>query len=281
MYSLEEIKALAEQKKLIGFIENLNPTVYHASPGVSKSDLDLVARSPAHYQYRKANPDQPTAAMQFGSALHCAVLEPELFGQSFIVRPADIDYRTKAGKEWRDAHAGMTILDTTTMASIEAMASKLINGKFGSLLKGGKSELSAFAFDRPTGILKRCRIDYFRSDGILIDIKTTGDASIDSFKRNMAAHRYHVQAAYYCDIISQCMDTTIDTFILLAIERDPPYALAAYRVDSDAIKQGRFEYQCDIGTLKSSILTNQWPDYPDTILDINLPRWAQIVEESL
>lgn len=53
---------------------------YHASRGLSNSGLSDLAVSPLRYWYLHVNPnrpkEEPTPAMQFGSALHCAVLEP-------------------------------------------------------------------------------------------------------------------------------------------------------------------------------------------------------------
>lgn len=56
---------------------------YHALDAISKSDLDKINRSPAHYKYAKENPTPPTPAMERGTAVHMAVLEPELFARSY------------------------------------------------------------------------------------------------------------------------------------------------------------------------------------------------------
>lgn len=76
--------------------ENMTNAQYHAAEGVSKSDLDLVHISPAHYKARKGNTAQ-TPAMLIGSALHKLVLEQESFDKEFAVLP-EIDRRTKEGK---------------------------------------------------------------------------------------------------------------------------------------------------------------------------------------
>lgn len=56
---------------------------YFASPGLSNSGMSDLAVSPLRYWHLHINPDrpveEPTPFMQFGSALHCAILEPDEF----------------------------------------------------------------------------------------------------------------------------------------------------------------------------------------------------------
>jgi exodeoxyribonuclease VIII len=62
---------------------------YHAGDGVSKSQLDMVALSPALLQWQKSAPvdTEKLKALDMGTALHCLLLEPEEFDKRFIVAP--------------------------------------------------------------------------------------------------------------------------------------------------------------------------------------------------
>lgn len=57
---------------------------YHGGELVTKSKLDLIERSPAHLKYQLDNPREETKALRIGKALHCAVLEPEVFLQEYF-----------------------------------------------------------------------------------------------------------------------------------------------------------------------------------------------------
>ncbi len=57
---------------------------YHGGGLVTKSKLDLVDRSPAHLKYQLDNPREETKALRIGKALHCAVLEPEVFMNEYF-----------------------------------------------------------------------------------------------------------------------------------------------------------------------------------------------------
>lgn len=60
---------------------------YRALPGLSYSGLKDLAISPMRYWAKHVDPErvkpEPTPEMQFGSALHCAILEPSKFGDRY------------------------------------------------------------------------------------------------------------------------------------------------------------------------------------------------------
>lgn len=51
---------------------------YHAGDGVSKSQLDMVAKNPALLKWVQAAPEdeEKKSALDMGTALHCLLLEP-------------------------------------------------------------------------------------------------------------------------------------------------------------------------------------------------------------
>ena len=86
---------------------------YHSHPAVGHSGLVRIMRSPAHYKDVLTDPPDPTPAMRLGTAFHTALLEPDRFGQTFVVAPK-FDRRTKEGKAqaeaWDTENAGKTAL---------------------------------------------------------------------------------------------------------------------------------------------------------------------------
>ena len=72
---------------------------YHNSGYLGKSKLIKVLDSPYKFKYALENPSKPTPSMEFGTALHMAVLEPEKFSKKYYVLPEDFNLRTKANKE--------------------------------------------------------------------------------------------------------------------------------------------------------------------------------------
>jgi exodeoxyribonuclease VIII len=68
-----------------GIYADLSNADYHAGEGISKSGLDLINANPATYRYVKDNQEErvETPDMRIGTALHAAVLEPDLFVTEF------------------------------------------------------------------------------------------------------------------------------------------------------------------------------------------------------
>ncbi|EPE0133004.1 RecE family exodeoxyribonuclease, partial [Salmonella enterica subsp. enterica serovar Cerro] len=64
-----------------GIYYDIPNEAYHAGPGVSKSQLDDIADTPAIYLWRKNAPvdTEKTKSLDTGTAFHCRVLEPEEF----------------------------------------------------------------------------------------------------------------------------------------------------------------------------------------------------------
>lgn len=71
--------------RLPGVYDDLSNADYHGGPGISKSGLDLIEKAPSTYRYAMDNSAEreETAAMRIGTAVHAAILEPELFATDY------------------------------------------------------------------------------------------------------------------------------------------------------------------------------------------------------
>ena len=76
----------------------------------------------------------------------------------------------------------------------------------------------------------------WRRFGPIIDIKTTSDKSLSSFKSSAYKYGYHRQAAFYLDGFQA------KEFIFVVIEKKAPYNVGVYIAGEDFINRGRSEY---------------------------------------
>lgn len=69
---------------------------YLAIPALSHSGMKDLAISPLRFWFRNINPDripeEPTPEMTFGSAVHCAVLEPDKYDERYICEIDETDF---------------------------------------------------------------------------------------------------------------------------------------------------------------------------------------------
>lgn len=252
---------------------------YHANSAVSKSDLDLINRSPAHYRYVKDNPGVQTAAMLLGSVLHKLVLEPETFDAGYAVCPA-VDRRTKAGKEVYQTfisslHEGVEAITDDVYKTVQAMAAAVKSHPIAAkLLQCGQAESSYFWEEN--GVECKCRPDYLRADiKCVIDLKTTQNASPESFVKSAYDYRYHVQAAWYLRGLRAC-GIDVENFIFIAVEKEPPYTVCVYTADELMIKLGNSEAEENLGVLCECMRSDNWFGYEETpiIHSLSLPEWV-------
>ncbi|EPV2083198.1 exodeoxyribonuclease VIII, partial [Escherichia coli] len=142
-------------------VEDIEPGIYygisnenyHAGPGVSKSQLDDIADTPALYLWRKNAPvdTTKTKTLDLGTAFHCRVLEPEEFSNRFIVAP-EFNRRTNAGKEEEKAFlmecasTGKTVITAEEGRKIELMYQSVMALPLGQWLveSAGHAESSIY-----------------------------------------------------------------------------------------------------------------------------------------
>lgn len=250
-------------------IHNMPAEQYHAHPAVNKSLLDQVARSPLHAQaYLHGVRSEPTPAMKFGTAVHTAILEPTVFNQSYVLFTGD--RRTKAGKEEyeRLTLGGANIINLAEYDAISAMQMAVRNHPVArELLHDGKAEQSVFWTDPDTGLECKCRTDYWRDD-IVVDLKTTEDASPEGFARSIATYRYHVQAAHYS------AGTQAERFLFVVVEKKPPYAVAVYELDEISLELGQAARMQDMAVYAECVRENRWPGYAEDVTPVSIPAWA-------
>lgn len=259
---------------------------YHRHHGVSKSHLDLVARSPLHYWARYVDPNrvepEPTPAMLLGTALHTHVLELEAWDERYITAPDGVDRRTKAGKElWAAFEAeaeGRAVISRADLDQVQAMSRAVYRHPAAALLLGmeGKAETTHMWTDEATGLECKCRPDWLTADGsIVVDLKTTEDASPAGFRKSISSWRYHVQAAWYLHGLEQATGTRPEQFIFVCVEKKAPHAVAVYAADAEMIAAGAEAAARDLDVLATCKQANAWPSYSEQIEIISLPGWMR------
>ena len=282
----------------VGVYKGISNDAYHGGEGISKSGLDLIARSPLHYWSKYLDPDRviepPTPAMQLGTAIHSAVLEPDLFASDYVVVPEGAPRRpTKAQltakkpsddsiaaiewwREFDSRYGNKTILtadDYTTCTSIQTNV--LAHPAARTLIKDGEAELSVLWRDAETGVLCKCRPDWMNyKANVMVDVKSTEDASPEGFQKSIAKYGYHVQAAWYLDGFKAATGTAPKAFVFAAFEKKRPYATAFYYADEAMIELGRILYRERLNAYAECLKRNSWPGYPQQLQPIGLPAWV-------
>ena len=252
---------------------------YHGHAAVSKSDLDAANKSGRHLFDKKNGPPRPsTAAFDLGTALHAFALPGESLDSVAVRMPEGLKKTTKEGKAFVAEHADKIILNSADGYALDQMMLSLREHPVSSaLVKGelpGKSEQSFFCKDDETGLELKCRPDFMLNDGsMIIDLKTTLDASPKGFQRSMVNYRYYVQAAWYLDVVEKATGRRPDAFLFVAVEKNRPYNTAVYCADEQMIQVGREHARRDLEKIAKWESTGIYEGYSDRAEMISLPKW--------
>lgn len=247
----------------------------------SNTALKLVRRSPAHYKawIDGTLPSEDTPALAFGRAFDCALLTPDVFERHYIERPDFGDLRLKdnrAAKKAFDAeHDGLTPVSFDDMLTIRNMIESIKRHPLaGTMVRDGQPQMTLSWKDKESGLRCKSRLDYYvRSLAMIVDVKTCDDASEEGFRKAVAKYGYATQDALYRAAAAE-LGLPITHFVFLAVEKAPPYAVATYTLDAEAIGLGYSRVRRDIETLAHCIRSNRWPAYREAIVELSLPPWA-------
>jgi exodeoxyribonuclease VIII len=169
----------------------------------------------------------------------------------------------------------------------------------------GRAEQSVYWVDEETGELCRCRPDFWREDGLIVDVKTTEDASPAGFAKSVANWRYHVQHPYYVDGVNAALKQSkrkpswmkadkVRGFVFLAVEKSAcvvngvAKGVAVYVLDEDdailteagekvpyisSVTLGRNLYRDALRKYAACNRSGVWPGYGEKIQPLRVPAY--------
>jgi hypothetical protein len=245
---------------------------------LSYSGSKQILRSPAHYQTWLTAEQKDTPALKLGRLAHLAALQPDVCRETVFIAP-DCDRRTKAGKETYEAFVASLplnaeVIDAETAEKIAGIA-KAVHGAFSKLGVSKEHYVAEQAvFGQHNGVdikgrpdlvtkIQGCEADY------IIDVKTCQSAEPDAFARDIANYKYHLQAAFYGTLCN-----TGRNFIIIAVEKEPPYAWRIYTLNEETYQMGVKLMNEAVNIYKMCNLFNTWSGYNQETTELSIPKWA-------
>lgn len=185
--------------------------------------------------------------------------------------------------EWLANNSERIVLDEDTWSKLMAMRDAVMNHPAAS------------------GLL-------LRGQNVVVDLKTTDDASLEGFSKSIANWRYDIQHPYYLDGLREALrqgnclppkdgaaelsaywydqETGVlcrcrpdfwrgnpDHFAFIAVEKKPPFAVGVYVLDQESVALGRAQYRADLNLYAECQRTDTWPGYGDKVQVISTPKW--------
>lgn len=264
----------------LGIFDGISNEAYHASPAISKSGLwEIYTKTPAHYRFAER---EQSAAFDFGTAVHTAILEPETFEARVLRGPLD-----RRGNKWADAQAEATNTGKMLLTAgdfddaLEVRDVIHADAWLNQIITGGTPVVEQSAFWlQPVGddlVYCRARPDLIRTDlGLMLDLKTTADASARSFAKSAADYGYHAQEAFYTQGWMAAGGCEITGTVFLAVEKKKPFAYQMFELQPSAVAEGKAAMDRALEAYARCQRDGEWQGYaqPNGVTELILPRWA-------
>ena len=240
---------------------------------VSKSLLWDFNESP--YKWRHSSGREATRAMDLGTLIHAAILEPEIPIADIAAISPFTDFRTKAAQEWKADQREMgkmiaTEEDIRAASGCEQVFSEDYAQRFGG---GYKTEVAVFGLIGATQI--KGMIDLVPDNlDVLVDLKTTARiGSLFDISRTIISRGYHWQAALYLDLWNAATGENRTRFVICFIEVAEPYESAWVEVSPELIAAGRAGYMNALAKWQACCATGTWPRQHEGITTIEKPAY--------
>lgn len=228
----------------MSLIKGIPNEEYHRSSGFSRSTAwNVITGSPARVDYDRNHPTKPTSALILGNGFHSATLEPHLFEKEFEVKPGQIDGKSPLTKHYKEKFASMqekdesiTWLSRSDFEMVSDMAdSANSNPWFRSMMDSGKFIVEGTGYFDCEGVKCKVRPDlYDPESGLIIDLKSTQDASEQGFRSSVRKFGYHFQTFWYMEGLRR-LGHHVSDFVFVAVEKAPPYLVGIYRINPEEV----------------------------------------------
>jgi hypothetical protein len=269
-------------------LHRIAPEDYHAdnlcvvptlSSGIARL---LLSRSPLHawHAHPRLNPDyEPIAKATFdiGRVAHEIVLGA---GGGFAAYPPELlasngAVSTTEAKLWaEDMRAeGITPLKAADLDAAGRMADAVLTALRSIKVKIDPTRAELTALADVDGVRCRAMLDYLRGDDLMIDIKTTMNASPAAVVRAVEEYGYDHQAAHYLDTL-EAVEGGRRRFLFAFVEKEQPHEVGFAMLhdqpgaESDWMEDARGKAREARRVWAECLAVDQWPGYPRAIATI-------------
>lgn len=238
---------------------SLSNDEYRRVNAYSKSDLDLIHKSPSLIEWSRSANSDGSEAVERGTTLHCAVLENDEF-KSRYVRMPDYDLRSSAGRANAESFCettekyGKQILTAKEYDLVLAMRDSIMAHPTARAYLESNCRNEHSIFWEHEGLRLKCRPDCLPDaevfGPVIVDVKKIAD--IDHLQRSIRQFRYYVQAPFY-QAGYQALYGEIPKFVFIAVGEKRSigrHPVRVFELPLEWMEKGRDEYLADLEIVK-------------------------------
>lgn len=228
------------------------------------SSIKNAVESDQDYIWFRKRSGESTDAQEWGTAMHMAILEPELFDATYYVfddsqkvkelidNGAKTARATKEYKEWYAEQVALNgdriILEKDTFDACQIVRERLQrDSRYHEWVAPAQKEMSVYVEDFYNGMNVKIRLDSFIAPKET-DIKSTKGISPKNFFYECLKYKYHLQRALYRDV-ANAAGIELTESAILAISNKPPFQHEFYTIPEELIEEGRGLYRLGLDNI--------------------------------
>ena len=267
--------------------DDLTAEQYHADKtSISSTGLRelLEPGCPAQFKHDRDNPRPAKKEFDLGHAAHALILGdgPPLE----VVEGARWDTTAAKTKVKQLRAKGIVPLTEHEMEQVQAMADAIRRHPHaGPLFTPGNGipERSIFWTHKETGVRVRVRPDWLivRPDvTVVVDLKTTTDASPAAISKAIATYSYHQQGALYLDgVYAAGLAPEGARFLFVFQSKRAPYLVTVRELADQDQDIGRARNERALRIYADCFANDEWPDWTGPVTEIpqiGMPTWETL-----
>lgn len=288
-------------------VENTNPQevlwdlsfeAYKAIPALNSSRLAWGRLSMQHLRAALlGGMDKDSSDMAFGRALHCRLLEPDVYKEKYKISPGCeavlvsgknrgmrcgksarilVDGKFACGVHGKDGEEDPHVITADEAKRVEMATAGVFAHPVVKLLRqSGGYEASGFW--NQDGFACKMRLDKLCVKvPAIIDVKKVqvGRGSTGTLERDILNYNYDFKAAWYVRGYQALFGVT-PAFVWIFVEDGVPHAVNVKQADDETLAIGEAKVVDVIEKLKRARDSGEWPGYSDKIEFGGLPEFEK------
>jgi hypothetical protein len=249
----------------------VNMAEYLDLPGISATAIKAGATSMRHMRLAVLSRQEPTQAMQWGSLVHLAVLEPARLATDVAVWTGG----RKFGGQWMEflelAGERLIVTEAELDKLTEISGAVRRHSEAAKLLSGCEYERTVQWTGEGYGPAK-ARLDALGTDRV-VDVKTT--ARIASAERTAWNLGYHLQLGWYLEGAATVHPGCKDGYLIF-VEAGQPFDVLCLKAGYDVLEKGQVEARRIATEYRRCEEANDWPGIEAGVRTWSLPAWEQL-----
>lgn len=267
-------------------VHDLPFSEYRALDAWGSSSLKAMRRGPpARVLWERDEGGSETDATILGTAVHCALLTPDLYRAQYATKPDGMSFATREGKAWRDdpARAGKILLSYDVGCQVEAIVDALLaKSEVKKSLDESTSRESSMLWECSiTGERCKARPDW-TSGRYIYDLKVSRHASNGYLALRAFTEGWMHQLAHYRTGAAE-LGLNIRGGRLVVVEPAAPHFVYTLEVKIDSLDLLELENIETLKAMRECRVADKWPGTPPGWIKIEPPASANldVLESSL